>query len=94
MLTPWFMSPWQATRMVIEAHRLMSVSVLRLLSGTNPRTAARRVNDDRDAPDTAEESEATRPHKTVAAHRAREVDKKRDRPRNKRSKRKGKGKSR
>jgi hypothetical protein len=91
--TTWFMSPWQATRIALEAQSVMTFSVLRLLSGTHTQTAAPGLKDP-DAVDTAEESVAIRPRKTVAAQRALGVDKKRLRPTNKRSKRKGKGKSR
>ena len=93
MLTPWFMSPWHATRMMLEAQHLMTSSVLRLLSGPPPQTVARRLND-RDGADTARESVTTNTPKTVAAHRALAVNKKQVRPTNKRSNRKRKGKSR
>jgi hypothetical protein len=90
MLTPWFMSPWHATRMVLEAQHLVTFSVLRLLSGPPTKTVARRLND-RDGADTAQESVTSKRPKTLAAQRALGVNKKQVRPKNKRASRKRKG---
>ena len=91
MLTTWFMSPWQATRIALEAQHLMTFSVLRLLSGTHTQTAAR-LND-RDSAD-GQGSVTIKPLKPLAAHQILRVDKKRVRPTKKRSKPKGTNKSR
>ena len=91
--TTWFMYPWQATRIAIETQSVITCSVLRLLSGTHTQTAPPRPHD-RDAVDTEEGSVAIKPRKTVAAHGALGMDKKRLRPTNKRLKRKRKSKSR
>ena len=91
--TTWCMYPWQATRIAIEAQSVLMSSVLRSLSGTHMQMARFRPYD-RDAVDAPEESVATKPRKTVAARRALKVDKKRLRPTNKRSNRKGKRKGR
>jgi hypothetical protein len=89
MLTPLIMSPWHATRILLEAQRRMAFSVLRLVFGSdtrNPRPSDRR------ATGKAEASVTTSPPKIVAAHRATRVDKKRARPKSKPSKRMGKAK--
>ena len=91
--TTWFMYPWQATRIAIETQSVITCSVLRLLSGTHTQTAPPRPHD-RDAVDTEEGSVAIKPRKTVAAHGALGMHKKRLRPTNKRLKRKRKSKSR
>jgi hypothetical protein len=91
--TTWLMFPWQATRIALETQRVMTFSVLRLLSGPHTQTASPGLND-RDAVPIPAESVTITPHKTVAAQRSLGVNKKRLRPTNKRSKRKGKGKRR
>ena len=87
------MSPWEATRIALEAQRSMTFSVLRLLSGTRTQTAALHL-DDRDVAEDRDEFVTPKPPKTVAAHQTLRVDKKRLRPKNQRSKRKGTSKSR
>ena len=94
MLTPWLMSPWQATRIALEAQSLMTSGVLGLFSGTPTQTAAPGMND-RDAVGADREgSVTTRPTKKIAAHQAFRVDKKRLRPKNQRSNRKRTSKNR
>jgi hypothetical protein len=98
MLTPWFMSPWHATRIVLEAQRLMTLSTLRLLSGTHTTTGRRLNNLDSSGTVDAACMTTTRdppaastrnPPKTIEA-RAAGVDQKRVRPRKKPHRRTGK----
>ena len=84
MLTPLMMSPWHATRIVLEAQRRLAFSVLRLVSGAHTSTPHL---SERSATNKKEAFVTTSPPKIVAAHRATGVDKKRVRPRKKLSKR-------
>jgi hypothetical protein len=59
------MAPWHATRMVLEAQRLMAFSVLRFMSATHTPTPGL---SDPNARITIEGSTASRPLKTVTTH--------------------------
>jgi hypothetical protein len=90
MLTALIMAPWHATRIMFEAQRRVTFSVLRLLSESSsplPRLSDRR------ALDKAEDSVTASP-KNVAAQRSTIVAKKRLRAKSKSSKRTGRAKVR
>jgi hypothetical protein len=100
MFGSWFISPWQAARMSLEAQRAMAFSFLRFASGgiAGPAATAPTVE-----PRTVEQSGSVTPArpvttkrpKTVAARQAPGVSKKRARPKsNKRTRRKQKNKGR
>ena len=100
MFGSWFISPWQAARMSLEAQRTMAFSFLRFASGgiagraaTAPTVEPRTV--EQSASVTPATPVTTRRPKTVAARQATGVSKKRARPKsNKRTRRKQKNKGR
>jgi len=90
MLTPFIMSPWHATRIMLEAQRRMAYSFLRLVSGTYTETPHL---SERGTTHKQEASVTTSRPKIVAAHRATGAETKRVRPGKKSSKRAGKTKT-
>jgi hypothetical protein len=70
MFNPWFISPWQAARISLEAQRSMASSFLRMVSGDIESRAStpRRINQSVTNIE-AKSVTATRP-KTVAARQA------------------------